>query len=282
MNEKPETNDEQVNPIDYVKTVLRHKVLICCVVGVFVVGTAIVSLIMTPIYEAKAVIMPVKSSDVKEGMMAVATQFGITGPEQSQKTEIIGLLKSNFLRERMIRKYKLLPVLLKAGKMKGKTEDEQIWMGLRFLDKNLKITTKQKENTVEIVMRFKDKKLVADIVRYALLELTDVLSTEEKRVAEGNRKHLESTIDQTPDPLVRVSIYNLIAKQVEKSAMAEATENFAFKVLDPPKAPDKRVSPKRTLMVVLAFVVGLIVAIFVSFAKEYWETRKEEFKGMLK
>jgi uncharacterized protein involved in exopolysaccharide biosynthesis len=282
MDEQREICGDEVNLFEYVRTMMRHKVLICYIVGTFVIGTAIISLIMTPTYEAKAVIMTVKTSDVKEGMMAVASQFGIAGPEQTQKTEIMGLLKSNFLKERMIRKYNLLPVLVKPGAMKRKTEEEKLWMGIRFLDKNMKITAKQKDNTIEIVMRFKDKKIVADIVRYTLLELTDVMSAEEKRVADGNRKHLESTIDQTPDPFVRTSIYNLIAKQVEKSAMAEATENFAFKVLDPPRIPDKRVWPKRTVMVVLAFVVGLIVAVFASFAKEYWTTHKQELRGMLR
>jgi len=282
MDEQAEKYDREVNIFEYLKTILRHKVLICSIVGVFVVGAAIVSLSMAPTYEAKAVIMPVKTSEVKEGMMAVASQFGLGGPEQSQKTEIVGLLKSNFLRERMIRKYNLLPVLFKPSMLKGKSEEQQIWMGLRFLTKSLAITTKQRENTVEIGMRFSDKKAVADIVRYALLELTDVMSSEEKRVADGNRRHLESTIDQTPDPLVRVSIYNLIAKQVEKSAMSQATENFAFKVLDPPKTPDQRVSPRRTLMVVIAFVIGLVVAILVSLAKEYWASHKEELKRVLR
>lgn len=281
MGERAGMHNEEVNLLDYVRTVLRHKVLILCIAGVFTAGTAVISLIMTPVYEAKAVIMPVKTSDVKEGMTAYASQFGFAGPEQSQKTEIMGLLRSSFLRERMIRKYNLLSVLFKPGRLKGKTEDEQIWMGLRFLHRNLQVTARQKDNTIEIVMHFEDKKIVADVVRYALLELIDVMSAEERRVAEGNKRHLESAIDQTPDPLVRTSIYNLIAKQVEKSAMAQATENFAFKVLDPPRTPDQRVSPRRTSMVMLAFLAGLIVAIFSSFAKEYWASHKEEFKGAL-
>jgi uncharacterized protein involved in exopolysaccharide biosynthesis len=275
----PATHNDEARPLDYVKVILRNRMLVCCIVGVSVLATAVVSLLMTPIYEAKAVIMPIESQGGQSGMSSIAAQLGVGGlgvGGSSYRMEIVGLLKSNLLRERVIRKYQLIPLFFKGRSLQHLTEDERIWMALRFLNKAMKVASKQKDNTIEIVFVFRDRETVADLVNYVLVELADHISSEEKRVAEVNRQHLESTIDRTADPVVKTSIYNLIAKQVEKSAMAEATENFAFKIIDPPRVPDQRISPQRRQMLVVSFVVSLFLGILGAFGKEYVTNHKDQ------
>jgi len=50
---------------------------------------------------------------------------------------------------------------------------------------------------------------------------------------------------------------------------AKVSENFAFKVVDPPYSPEKRYKPKRTLIVIVAFVTSLILSIFILFFVEF-------------
>ncbi len=92
------------------------------------------------------------------------------------------------------------------------------------------------------------------------------MSSEARRVATINQKYLEEQLGKTADPLIKQKIYNLIAQQLETSMMAEVKENFAFKVIDPPKVPDKRIKPKRIQMVLLSFVIvhlyGCVFSIF--------------------
>ena len=270
-----EQEENEINLLDYVKVILKHKRLIIWIVGIVVVLTAVVSLIMTPVYSAKAVILPIASQGERLGASSIAAQFGFAVPEQPNKSEIVGLLNSNILRERVLKKYKLIPVLFGESSIKGKTEDEKLWAAFRYLEGKLKITPKQKENTIEISMEFKDPKIASDIVNYVLNEITDYMSSETRRVAETNQKYLESQIDKTADPFIKTKIYALIAQQIETSAMAEAKENFAFKIIDPPKVPDQRIKPKRRSMVAIAFVVSLFLGIFVAFGKEFLEKQKE-------
>ena len=58
MEEQTETYEDEINLLDYVKVIVRNKMLICSIVGIVVVATIIVSFVMTPVYEAKAVIAP--------------------------------------------------------------------------------------------------------------------------------------------------------------------------------------------------------------------------------
>jgi uncharacterized protein involved in exopolysaccharide biosynthesis len=277
MEKIEDTFNDEINLLDYVRVILKHKRLILWITVIAVVLTAIISLIMTPIYEAKAVILPIASQGVgTSAASAIALQFG----GFVQEPEVVGLLKSNGLKERVLKRYNLLPVLFEEKSLKDKTEDEKIWMGLRYLERALRINFNQKEGTVSISMAFKDPKIAADIVNYILKELNDYMSSEIRRVAETNRRYLESQIDKTADPFIRTNLYSLIARQIEISAIVEAKENFAFKVIDPPKAPDKRSKPKRKLMVVVSFVVSLFFGIFLAFFKEYIDKHQADIEGL--
>ena len=52
--------------------------------------------------------------------------------------------------------------------------------------------------------------------------------------------------------------------------MANATEEFAFKVIDPSLIPQERFYPKRTRMVIAGGIIGLIASIIiVAFIRLY-------------
>lgn len=279
MERETELYEDEINLLDYIKVILKHKKLICYIVGIVVVATIIISLLMTPVYEAKAVITPVTKTGDTSGASLLAAQFGITAPASSTMSEIVNLLKSNVLKEEVIRKHKLLPVFFTEKDLRGKTENEKMWDGIRYLGDALNVKSNQKDNSIEVSMQFTDPKMAADIVNYTLIELNDYMSKEARRVAETNKQYLESQIDKTADPFIKTKIYTLIAQQIETSMMAEVKENFAFKVLDPPRIPDQRIKPKRTLMVITAFFISLFLGIFVAFGYEYWENHRKELKS---
>ena len=262
---------DEINLVDYAKVVLKHKKMILLAVAAVVFVTIILSLLATPVYEARAVITPIAQNQQSSqfAFASIASQFGILPNQSPNTSEIVSLLKSNIIRERTIKKYNLLSVFFPKGFSRGTTENEKIWKGLRYMDGNLRINLKQKDNVIEVSMRYRSPQRAADIVGYILSELTEYMSSEAKRVAETNRKYLEAQIDKTPDPFIRAKIYGLIAQQIETATMAEVKENFAFKVLDPPLTPDKKISPKRTQMVIVAFFVSLFAAVFAAFVVEY-------------
>jgi len=150
-----------------------------------------------------------------------------------------------------------------------------MWDALRLLDEIIDVTFNMKDNTITITVDFPDPEQAKYIADCLLTTLTEHMSSEAKRVAQTNRKYLEEQLSTTADPLIKQKTYNLIAQQIETAMMAEVKENFAFKVIDPPKAPDKKSKPKRALMVVVAFITSLFLGIFIAFFLNYLETVKE-------
>jgi len=273
--ENREEYDDEINLLDYLNVIKKRKNLIVIIVVVCVVIAVIYSLLATRIYQSKAVIMPVAQQSEQGGMSAIAAQFGLSAPSTSNVSELINLLKSNILIEKVIKKNDLLSVFFKKEELKNIPDDIKTWKGIRTLKGVFSVNDNKREGIIELSAEFKDPKIAKDIINYMLTELTNYMSSEAKRVAETNRKYLETLIDKNADPLIRQKIYSLIAKQIEISMMAEVKENFAFKVIDPPKVPDRRIKPKRTQTVILAFIISLFAGIFIAFFMEYVENVKK-------
>jgi len=266
---------DEINLMDYVRVIWRRKLLIVVIIFVAVVATAIISLTMKPVYEAKAMIMPVGGQSKDMGSAAVlAAQFGIAPSASPAASEIVSLLKTNILRERVISRHGLLPILLDKNQGCEKAKGDIVWAGIRALQGIVKINYLQKDNIIEVSAQFTDPKWAAYLVNITLFELNDLMSSEAKRVADTNKKYLEAQLDRTADPFIKTKIYNLIAQQIENSTMAEVKENFAFKVLDPPRAPDRPIKPQKRQMAMIAFVVALFLGIFTAFVVEYVKRAK--------
>jgi len=303
----------EITLLDYWRVLRKRRKLIIQVVIASVLATVVISLLMTNIYQAKAVITPITSKDGRTGdatLSAMAFQLfelpGIRLPGGSSAAEIVNLLKSNILREKVIERYQLLPVLfykkwdaekkdwkqgpwvyikrmvnaITSATQRGISEKDpdvpDVWDGLRKLDDIVEINHNKKEDTITITIDYRDPEMAAKMVEYFLTALTDHMSSETRRVATINKQYLEDQLGKTADPLIRQKIYNLIAQQLETSMMAEVKENFAFKVIDPPKVPDKKIKPKRILMTLLSFVSSLFMGVFLAFFMEYLEKKKSK------
>jgi uncharacterized protein involved in exopolysaccharide biosynthesis len=312
--------EDEINLLELWQVIWKRRKFIGALVIVIVLVTIVASLFMKNIYQSRAVIVPVTAKDSGGGggtLAALASQFGgipgISLPGASSATEIVSLLNSNILREKIVERYQLMPILFyeqwdsrkkdwkrdsgislnplrwlaklanairptdpKAVSRKGEEDIPQLWDALRLLDGIVGINNNIKDNTIILTVDYEDPELAAKMAGYFLDTLTDHMSAEAKRVALINRAYLEEQLKKTADPLIRQKIYNLIAQQLETSMMAEVKENFAFKVIDPPKAPDKKIKPKRALMVVLSFIVAVCIGVFAAFFMEYIEKMKSK------
>lgn len=306
--------DEEISLLDYWRVIQKEKKLIGRIVVIIVLATAIISLFMTNIYQSNALITPVTPKESSSsGLLTTLTQqfgtlpnmLGLPTQGATSAAELVNLLKSNIVREKMIEKNNLLPVLFykqwdaekKAWKKGGISLNPLVWAskvlkmvmpqdpkvrkknddvpdvmdGLRKLEDIITVKNNLKENTITVTVDYPDPEMAAKMVDYLLDALNENMTGESRRVAKINKDYLEDQINKNSDPFIKQKIYFLIAQQIETMMMAEVKENFAFKVLDPPIVPDKKIKPKRALMVVLSFVVALFIGVFIAFFKEYLE-----------
>lgn len=311
-------NEDEIDLMELARTIWKGKKLIIWIAVIVTLATVVYSLSLANIYTAQAVLKPVSSKDGGGRLSSLASQFGglanmagIGMPGAASSTELVSLLKSNVLKKNMIEKYNLLPILFpkqwdeekKAWKKtsggfslnplaliskikpaqpntpKKEPGAPDMWDGIRALDAYVSTNYNLKEDVITITVNYHNPDMAARIANYFIASLNDHMSSEAKRAAITNREYLEKQLRETNDLIVQQKIYNLIAEKIETMMMAEVKEGFAFKVLDPPMAPDQKSKPKRAQMVFVAFIVSLFFAVFVVFFREYVKKIKAKSAG---
>ena len=72
------------------------------------------------------------------------------------------------------------------------------------------------------------------------------------------------------------TIFDILARQFEIAKLDEAKQGALIQVVDPAISPDRRSSPKRTLIVLGAIIVGLFVGIFAALSMAGYESMKSD------
>ena len=240
------------------------------------------------------------ASSLMQQMGGLSGLIGLS--DSASSTEMVLLLNSDILREKIIKDYNLLPVFvsrqrpeenkaLKKGKEKGFTlnahslffmlfepvlpankkivKKDNVSLGLLMLAMTVRIDHNVMDKTITISAESDDPVFAANLVNYFLTTLNNHMSNEAKRVAAINKQYLEDQLLKTADPLIKQKLYNMIAQQVETSMMAEVKENFCFKIIDPPRVPDEKIKPQRSIMVVSSFLVSLFLGVVIVFFLEF-------------
>jgi uncharacterized protein involved in exopolysaccharide biosynthesis len=110
---------------------------------------------------------------------------------------------------------------------------------------------------VKVSVDFIAPTLAKSWLDWLILDLNRVVRDREAADAHRNITYLERQIPQTPLVEVRKALYELLAEQEQILMLAEAREEFAFKVIDPPAVADEKLGPKRVLWSTFGALAGL-------------------------
>jgi uncharacterized protein involved in exopolysaccharide biosynthesis len=280
----PYPDEDEINLLDYVIVLLKHKWLIIGIIFIAGLTAVIVSLKLDNIYRSEATIMPREQerSSASSALSALGALGGMAGElgglgggGDVEKFEVV--LKSRELARRVVEKYEIMPELFedqwdplkKEWKEKpGPTmQDAYRLITGRMLNVSREGTT----NVLTIKFDHEDPRFAKIMVDHYLTELSESLREETLKDALDNKRFLKEQMAEISDPLLKVKISELLAKEIEKETFALAQKYYSFVVLDPPVAadPDKKVKPKRALICIFSVIVAGLFAIFISFFLEY-------------
>ena len=218
-----------------------------------------------PLYSADAVLIP---SDEMLGLNASSSLGSLTGLASlvgmgaggNKESEAIETLQSRSLAMEYIKANDLLPVLFHSR-----------WDATR---KTWKVGPLQKQPTLEDAYRVFDKKirtvvenhktgLVTISITWENPELAkkwadDLVSAANRRLrdqaiarSEKNLEYLRKSSEATSVMEVRSAIYKLMETEIKKQMVAFGGADYAFRIVDPPVVPERKVFPSRALFAVL-------------------------------
>ena len=229
------------------------------------------------IYKATAIITPEKDERRQSPAMGALASFGINFGGPSNVEDLETILKSDDLAVRVFKKYKPWSILLgdrydpATGGIKVSAKgssffgEEKKWKPLGDWDAiyatkgRLRVSVVKKANTLSISFESPSAEGSASMVQYFLDEAKSRLQEETLDRAIRNKKFIEEQIGKTVDALNRDRLYILLSQEVEREMMARNREQFGFRVIDSPRAPNRKSGPSRSMNAVAATLLSFLV-----------------------
>jgi len=148
-----------------------------------------------------------------------------------------------------------LPALTPAGKKRP-----TLWFAVkRFRDNIITIHIDTKRGVTIVAVEWTDPATAARWANGFVSLANEIIRTRALDESRRNISYLNGQLAQTNEVEVRGAIYNLVESEMKKAMLANGKIEYAFQVADPAVPPEIRARPKRTLIVMMGALLGLII-----------------------
>ena len=187
-----EEREDEINLLDYWRVIRRRWKIIALIFLTSVVTAVIVSLCMTPIYQARTTIMPIESpggrvSAALRGLGSLPFVGGLVPSIGGGK--LVTLLNSRTMAEDVIKALDLIKILFEEPQ----DEPPSFQDAVRSLSGITEITD-DKKGLISIAVEYKDPEIAADIANQYTIELQRFLNENALSMAKRNRIFIENQL----------------------------------------------------------------------------------------
>lgn len=250
----------------------RGKWIIISVTAVFALGSVAYALTATEWYRSEALLAPAEEKSTSSlggqlgGLVALA---GVTVGGGDSAESLAVLSSREFARE-FIEDLDLLPVFFSdrwdAASSRWLEDDPEAWPeirdAVRFFHANvLKVSQDRRTNFVTLAVEWTDP-VAATLWADELVKRLNTRLRERALIeAEANVEYLQSELAKSGVITLQQSIGRLLESELQKLMLARGNEEFAFRVLDSPATPKRRVRPNRPVIAVAGTLFGGMLAV---------------------
>jgi LPS O-antigen subunit length determinant protein (WzzB/FepE family) len=302
------TIDEEISLRELFNVLLHGKWIIISILSFASIIAVIYSLSLPNIYASKALLYKVDSSSSISGSLGsysgLASLAGINIPSadsQANGTKALKTITSlNFFKNNVMPEI-FLPDLMSVDSWDHTTNtlvyDEKIydintksWVRdydypskqipsaqesyAVFLGKHLSISEDKKTGLITLTMRHQSPYTAKKWSDLLIREVNDYYREKDKTEAQKAVIFLNNQIKMTNLSEIKQVIAELLKQQTQKLALIEANQSYVFDYIDPPAVMERKSEPKRSIICILGFLLGLIISIFVVLLKHYGPSKK--------
>jgi uncharacterized protein involved in exopolysaccharide biosynthesis len=248
----------------------NNKVLIiaCALVAA---GIAVyLALTAKPMFRGEVTVAQVDNQQM--GMAgALAGQFGglanlvgvNLGALGGDGREIQALLKSRRLAEEFVVRKKLVPLLYPDTKPLP-----TLWFAVRhFRDSVVSIHEDKRSGLTQVSVTWDDPVTAATLANEYVGLANELMRARAIAESQASIDYLNAQMLKTDEVQIRNGMFNLIESETKRLMLANVKSEYALAVIDPAVPPELRYSPRRTLMVILGFLIGGVLGTIIAFVR---------------
>jgi uncharacterized protein involved in exopolysaccharide biosynthesis len=241
-----------------------------CVLGILF---GVLGFVSKPIYRAKTQLIAADHTRLGAdlgsklgGLAGLASIAGFGTGSDTQVEEALAVLRSRKLAESFIEEHHLMPILFNgkwdASRKQWKVDVKPPTQGRAYkaLDRIRSVERDRDTGIITLQVEWEDAHLAADWANELVERLNAEMRTRAVAQANASLSYLERELTQTNVVTTRDAISRLIEAQVQERMLANVTEQYAFRVVDPAVAsdPDDPVRPHKFLLIILGLFLGLM------------------------
>jgi uncharacterized protein involved in exopolysaccharide biosynthesis len=297
--------EDEIDLRELWQTILKGKKLI--VIVTFIITTLSVgyALKQPNVYSSEAMLIPTESASNGLGSLGgLAAMAGVSLGSASMTPDIAfqSMLDNYQFMKEFVVKNKILDHynqedfdknyvfalgfsgiydLFKSDKKKDDKEidvDALTYNMIKQVQKSFSISSDKKTSLISISYSDMDRTYPPKIINAFLEDSSKYLVENNLKNLNNSLKYFQEELSHADEIELRQNLSMLISKLLEKKIMTKSKQYYQCDILTLPYEPyiKDKTKPKRALIVVVAFVTGLILSIFLVFFLEFIRGSKEE------
>jgi uncharacterized protein involved in exopolysaccharide biosynthesis len=265
---------DEINLVDYLRVLSKHRRMIFWICIITVITTAIVSMLLPKSFAATTSVVPPMDVLQKEsaGLGAVKSSILRNAMDVGGISDMyVGILRSRSVADAIIERFDLATVCGIKGNVSGVRQILKSRTSIKVGD----------EGIVAITVEDKDPCQAANLANAYVEELDRQnkrlfvgQATNKKVFLENRLREIKQELSQidsmlSRDAKIKEMLFELLTREYEIAKIEEAKSMPTIQVLDKAEPPEKKCKPNRRRLVLLAGVTSLFVSILAAFVREY-------------
>jgi len=263
------------------------------ITSIFSLISIIYALMLPNIYQSQAVMMPMEANQGMSGMLGqysgMASLAGISLPSEagSKAQEAIARIESfEFFSNSFLPHIKLENLM--AVKKWNQASNTLTYDASAFNSESgqwvrkvkpptstipssqkayeqyqaiMSVSEDKKTSFVTLSVEHKSPVIAQQWVKIMMDQIDQVMRDQDRQTALQSIAYLNSLAPTVNYEEISKALASLQQEQMKRLMMVEANENYIFKVLDSPIVPEMKVKPKRSLIVILGTMLGMMLSV---------------------
>jgi uncharacterized protein involved in exopolysaccharide biosynthesis len=236
----------------------------------------VASFLITPVYRSTVLAAPITQSVTPGGLAALASQFtgvaalaGLNLAGDNRTAEAVATLRSRAFTESFIRERKLMPILFadawdEQAKAWKPDQEPTAWEAFKLFDGIRSVDEDVTTGLITVAVTWRDPRLAAEWANGLVTDVNARLRAAAIQESRQNLEYLQAEVGKSSQVQLHATIFSLIESQMQNAMLANVKVEYAFRVIDPAMAAEKRHWPNRLLLAVLGLFAGGMIGILVA------------------
>ena len=295
LKKTPADFGDEINFQELVNVINSEKKTIILLTSFITVIGLCVSLLLPNIYESKALLVPVSSSNSIAGSLSkysgLAGLTGISLPsegDESNSTKAVHKIRALSFFENSIMPNIFLPDLMaiKSWDYRNNTmiyddgiynQKSNTWVRdfsypykqipsaqesfIVFIEDHINISEDSKTGFITLSIKHQSPYIAQEWVELLVDEVNFFYREKDKSESEKAIGYLNEQISMTALSEIKLVIAELLQEETQKLTLIEANEFYVFDYIDPPAIMEEKSGPKRALICILSTLLGIFISL---------------------